>query len=304
VSSAAVPGLADLVGTDPDLELLASGFIFTEGPVWHPFEHKLMFSDIPADKRWQWTDEEGAALAAWPSAKSNGMTYDAALNLIICEHSTSRLTRHRVDGRVEVLAAEYDGKQLNSPNDVIVAADGSIYFTDPTYGRNEKFGVEGPPQLDYRGVYRVSPDGPLELLADDFEEPNGLCLSPDESRLYVNDSPRAHIRAFELREDGRLGRESVFADSIGNGVFADGIVDGMKCDVSGNVWVTGPEGIWVFDPSGNRLGIVRIPELVGNFHWGGDDWSTLFVCASTGLYQMHTGISGRREPFMDAARTR
>lgn len=296
-------GLIDLVGRYPEVELLAADFRFIEGPVWHPLRQELLFSDIPADERWRWTAEQGAVLAATPTRRANGMTYDAALNLLVCEHSTSSLVRFDSSGKRTVLASTFEGAELNSPNDVIVAGDGSAFFTDPIYGRNEEFGINRPLPGNVRGVYRLAPDGRLELLVDDFDQPNGLCLSPDGTRLYVNDSPRAHIRVFDLRGDGRLVNGAIFADSIGTGVFGEGIVDGMKCDAFGNVWVTGPGGIWVIDAAGERLGVVPIPEEVGNLHWGGADWSWVFVCASTKLYRFRTHVAGSPEPFMKAAGT-
>jgi gluconolactonase len=294
-------GLTDLLGAAPKLERLASGFRFTEGPVWHPVRQELLFSDIPADERWRWSAARGAERIACPTNKGNGMTYDAELNLLVCEHSSSRLVRFDPAGGCEVLATEYDGLELNSPNDVIVAVDGSVFFTDPTFGRNDEFGVARPVRHKVRGVYRLPPGEALELVADDFDEPNGLCLSPDGSRLYVNDSPRALIRVFDRDPDGRVTGGAPFADGIGTGVFGEGIVDGMKCDALGNVWVSGPGGVWVFDAGGSHLGVVDVPEEVGNLHWGGPDWSDLYVCASGGLYRLPTEVSASREPFMEAA---
>ncbi|MDQ1712118.1 MAG: gluconolactonase [Frankiaceae bacterium] len=295
------PGLRDLVGAAPAVEPLASGFRFTEGPVWHPVRGDLVFSDIPADERWRWTPERGAERIAHPTRKGNGMTYDAELRLLVCEHSSSCVVRFDGEGRREVLASSYEGLELNSPNDVIVAPDGSVLFTDPTFGRNDEFGIQRAVRHELRGVYRLPPGGGLQLLADDFEEPNGLCLSPDGSRLYVNDSPGAQIRCLDRDTDGSVSNGVLFADGIGTGVFGEGIVDGMKCDALGNVWVTGPGGVWVFDPDGGHLGVVDVPEEVGNLHWGGPDWSHLYICASHGLYRLRTGVTGSREPFMGPA---
>jgi gluconolactonase len=200
----------------------------------------------------------------------------------------------------EVLASHYGGKELNSPNDIVVHSSGAIYFSDPTYGRMPGFGVEREQDLDFQGVYCIPPGGgELTLLVDDFVQPNGLCFSPDESLLYINDTDRAHIRVFDVGGDGTISNGRVFADGIGTGDLATGeLVDGMKCDERGNVWVTGPKGVWVFSPSGEHLGVIEIPENVGNIHWGGPDWSWLFVPACTSVYRVKTKVSGRREPFM------
>jgi gluconolactonase len=181
-----------------------------------------------------------------------------------------------------------------------VHSNGAIYFTDPTYGRMPGFGIEREQDLDFQGVYRLEPGGEEpQLLVDDFVQPNGLCFSPDESLLYINDTDRAHIRVFDVADDGTISNGRVFAEGIGTGdLEAGGLVDGMKCDERGNIWVTGPEGVWAFSPDGGHLGIVEIPESVGNIHWGGPDWSWLFVPATTSVYRVQTNVSGRREPFM------
>lgn len=300
MTAPAAAGLTDLVGRRPEVELLGAGFRFVEGPVWHPLRRELLFNDIPGDARWRWTAADGPALATEPTRRANGMTYDADLNLLVCEHSTSSLVSFDSRGRRTVLVSRFEGAELNSPNDVVVAPDGSALFTDPIYGRSQEFGIQRPLPMDIRGLYRLTPERRLELLVDDFDQPNGLCISPDGARLYVNDSPRAHIRVFELGEDG-LGSGAIFAERIGTGVFGEGIVDGMKCDALGNVWVTGPGGIWVIDADGRPLGVVPVPEEVGNLHWGGADWSWMFVCASTKLYRFRTRVSGSLEPFMKAA---
>jgi gluconolactonase len=258
---------------------------------------------MPADTRRRWDEQNGVTEIAKPSNKGNGMTLDAQGRLIVCEHSTSSVVRMNPDGTGadrEVLATHYKGKELNSPNDVIVHSSGAICFSDPTYGRMPGFGVERPQDLDFQGVYRIPPDGgDPQLLVDDFGQPNGLCFSPDESLLYINDTDRAHIRVFDVAGDGSIENGRVFAEGIGTGdLAAGGLVDGMKCDEHGNVWVTGPDGVWVFSPSGTHLGVVEIPESVGNIHWGGPDWSWLFVPASTSVYRVKTKVRGRHEPFM------
>jgi gluconolactonase len=294
--------LAELVDENVEIEQLGSGFTFTEGPIWNP-DGFLLFSDMPADTRRRWDEQGGVRVVASPSNKGNGMTLDSQGRLIVCEHSTSSVARIDPDGSGsgrEVLASHYQGKELNSPNDVVVHSSGSIYFTDPTYGRMPGFGVEREQDLDFQGVFRIPPGGgDTQLLAGDFGQPNGLCFSPDESLLYVNDTDRAHIRVFDVQGDGSLASGRLFAENIGTASLEKGdLVDGMKCDERGNIWVTGPSGVWVFGADGEHLGIVGIPESVGNLHWGGPGWSWMYVTASTGLYRFKTKTSARREPFM------
>jgi gluconolactonase len=295
--------LHELVDANAEVEQIGTGFTFTEGPIWNPTGRYLLFSDMPGDTRRRWDEAAGVREVAKPSNKGNGMTLDANGRLLVCEHSTSSVVRMDPDGAGggrEVLASHYQGKELNSPNDIIVHSSGAIYFTDPTYGRMPGFGIERDQDLDFQGVYRIPPGGgELMLLVDDFVQPNGLCLSPDESLLYINDTDRAHIRVFDVGGNGTISNGRVFAEGIGTGDLATGeLVDGMKCDEHGDVWVTGPRGVWVFSPTGEHLGVVEIPENVGNIHWGGPDWSWLFVPASTSVYRVHTKVSGRREPFM------
>jgi gluconolactonase len=291
--------LLELLDEGTEAERLASGFTFTEGPIWHQREQALYFSDMPGDVRRRWKEGDGVTEVMRPSNKGNGMTFDADGNLLVCEHVTSSVVREHPDGRRDTLATHYQGKYLNSPNDLVVHSDGSVYFSDPTYGRMPVFGIERAQELGFQGVYRIPPGGGgLRLLVDDFAQPNGLCFSPDESLLYVNDTERALIRVFDVAADGGLAGDRLFASDIGRGVLAEGVVDGMKCDERGNVWVSGPEGVWVFSPSGEHLGVVEIPENVGNLHWGGDGWRDLFVCASTSLYRVRSKVAGRREPFM------
>jgi gluconolactonase len=293
--------LLELVDENAEVERLGTGFTFTEGPIWNP-EGFLLFSDMPGDVRRRWDEQDGVREVANPSNKGNGMTLHEG-RLLVCEHVTSSLVAMDPDGTGsgrEVLASHWGDKELNSPNDVIVASDGAIYFSDPTYGRMPGFGLEREQDLDFQGVYRLPPGGgDLELMADDFAQPNGLCFSPDESILYVNDTDHAHIRAFDVAEDGSISNSRVLADGIGTGDLASGeLVDGMKCDERGNVWVTGPGGVWVIDPSGEHLGVVEVPENVGNLNWGGPDWNWLFIPASTSMYRVQCKVSGNRLPYM------
>ena len=291
--------LADLLASDEPAEQVATGFGFTEGPIWMP-DGSLHFSDLVENKRRRWHPTEGVTVLRDPSDICNGMTLDSKGRLVVCEHITSRMVRESPDGTTEVMATHYDGKELNSPNDVVVASDDSIIFTDPDWGRTlEMVGVLRDVELDFRGVFRAPADGgETQLLMDDFGQPNGLCFSPDESVLYVNDTPRAHIRAFDVGPDYRLSNGRVFAENIGEGDMTVGVVDGMKCDALGNVYVTGPEGIWVFSPDGEKLGVIEIPEVTGNLNWGDADWKTLYIAASSSIYRLPMAVSGNLLPYM------
>jgi gluconolactonase len=272
------------------LERLAGGFGFTEGPVWRPEEGALHFSDIPASRRYRWHPVDGVGVVREPNDKGNGMTLDADGNLLVCHHATSTLVRER-GGTREIVASHWQGRELNSPNDVVVRSDGTIYFTDPTYGRHAApYGVARDQELDFQGVYRVAPGGTLHLEADDFTLPNGLCLSPDETLLYVNDTAHSHIRVFDVDADGSLAHGRAFF-AIGSTIPGEE-VDGMKCDEHGTIYVTGPGGIWVISAEAQLLGTIAVPETVGNLAWGGGDGLTLFVCASTSLYALRMAVRG------------
>jgi gluconolactonase len=290
----------DLIDVYAAVGQLGTGFTFTEGPVWHPVDHYLLFSDMPADVRRRWDARGGVREVRRSSNKHNGLTYDADLNLIVCEHATSSLVRERPDGRREIIASHFEGQELNSPNDVCVRSDGSIYFSDPWYGRMPVYGVERPRRLGFQGVYRVPPGGgPLQLLVDRnrFEQPNGLCFSPDEKLLYVNDTVKCVIWVYEVNADGGLSSGRMFASGI-RSELEQGVPDGMKCDVQGNVWVTAPGGLWVYSPGGSLLGRVRVPEPAANLAWGGEDFHTLFVTATHSVYTVKTKVAPRTEPYM------
>jgi gluconolactonase len=295
--------LGRLVDENVEVEQLGTGFTFTEGPIWNPDGQFLLFSDMPADTRRRWDERGGVQVVASPSNKGNGMTLDANGRLIACEHSTSSLVRMDAVGTGsgrEVLASHYEGKELNSPNDVVVKSDGSIWFSDPWYGRMPVFGVERERELGWQGVFRLPPGGDPALVVDkdEYEQPNGLCFSPDESLLYINDSPKAWIKVYDVGSDGTLSNGRMFFEGIGSGVIEEGIADGMKCDEEGNIWVTGPGGVWVISAGGEHLGVIKIPENTGNLAWGGPDWHTLYIPSSTSLYAVETKVGPRREPYM------
>jgi gluconolactonase len=298
------PEFHELLDVNAPVTRAATGFTFTEGPIWHPVGQYLLFSDMPGDVRRR-LDAQGVTEVARPSNKGNGMTYDAELNLIVCEHATSSVVRIRPNGQREVLASHFEGKELNSPNDVCIRSDGSIYFSDPWYGRMPGFGVERPRELGWQGVFRIPPGSTSrepQLVTSRylFGQPNGLCFSPDEKLLYVNDTEQANIRVFDVRPDGSLSEGRLFASGIKDPA-RPGVPDGMKCDERGNVWVTAPGGLWVFNPSGRLIGQVEIPEEAANLHWGGPDWHTLHVCATTSVYTLRTKIGPRKEPFMSSS---
>jgi gluconolactonase len=288
--------LLDLLDADAELEPLGDGFIFTEGPVWVADGAYLLFSDTPASRRLRWDESGGIREVAAPTSLGNGMTLDGECRLVVCEGETGSVVRMdpRGDGSGRtVLAGHHDGRRLNSPNDVVVRSDNSLYFTDSWWPN--RLGRTLEQELDFQGVFRVVDGGDPELMIGDMDFPNGLCFSPDETLLYVNDSTPGRIRVFDVAPDGSISNDRVFIDGLTDD---SGHVDGMKCDERGNVWVTGPGGVWILDPTGTPLGVVGTPARTGNIHWGGPDWSWLFVACSSSIYRLRTRVAGRREPFM------
>ncbi|HRJ44026.1 MAG TPA: SMP-30/gluconolactonase/LRE family protein [Caldilineaceae bacterium] len=268
-------------------EKLAGGFQFTEGPIWQA-DGSLLFSDIPANRIYRWTPETGAQVWREPTGNSNGLTLDREGRLIACEHSGRRVSRTEADGSVAAIAAHFNGGKLNSPNDVVVKSDGVVYFTDPPYGIQP-----AEREQPVNGVYRILADGALELLVDDFDRPNGLAFSPDESVLYIDDSPRRHVRAFDVQPDGSLANSRIIADMDHP---QPGSPDGMKIDAEGHLYVTGATGVWVFEPDGELLGVVVTPERPANCAWGDDDRQSLYITAQTSLYRVRTKVAGVRRP--------
>jgi gluconolactonase len=311
VGGAAKAAMDTLIERGAELRRLGEGYLFTEGPVWSVQDQCLTFSDIPGDTRWRWTESAGMEVDRSPCFKANGLVFDLDGELIACDQVTSMVVRYRRDGGTEVVAFHHRGTYLNSPNDIITRrADGALYFTDPDFGRwNDWIGQERSRTMGYRGVYRAPAaggDGAAELLVvpGEFDQPNGLCFSPDETLLYVNDSPRAHIKVFDVAADGTLSGGRIFREGLGRTQAGDddsrseaerhaelheaGALDGMKCDELGNIWTTGPGGIWVFSPDGEHVGSMKTPEVAGNLTWGGSDLHTLFLMTTTTVHAVRT----------------
>lgn len=286
------PRISDVVDPSATLETLGDGFGFTEGPIWHPHDRHLIFSDIPMNTMYQWTEDSGVSEYRKPSNMANGNTYDHQGRVLTCEHATSRVVRENLDGTIEVLASHWDGKELNSPNDIVVKSDGDIYFTDPTFGRSEPSGVSRELELDFRGVYRIcSETGEFSLLASDFTQPNGLAFNTDESELLVADTPELHVKRFSVNDDGTLSGGEVYLHSTGNGW---GAPDGLKVASSGHIFCAGQGGVHIYEPEeGVCLGVIQTPAFCANFTWGGDDMKTFFLTSSNHLYQIPLKVSGK-----------
>jgi gluconolactonase len=273
-------------------ERLATGFVFTEGPLWDP-EGFYYFVDIRRSNLHRLTPGKEPELIRANTGEGNGTTFDLQGRLVICEGGNRRVTRWSSDGRSEILVDRYEGKRLNRPNDVVCRSDGSLYFTDP--------GLRVPlaeREVPYAGVYRIAPDGTTTLVAD-CEYPNGLAFSPDERVLYVaNTRWTQYIHALELDAGGRLLRRRIFAGMSSD--ETEGVPDGMKVDVEGRVYCTGPGGTWVFAPDGSRLGIIRTPEVPANVAFGGPDLKTLFFTARTSIYSLRVKVPGQPHPWYRA----
>jgi gluconolactonase len=270
-------GLKTILAEGARVEKVAGGYKFTEGPVWHR-EGYLLFSDIPSNQILKLDREGKVTVFREPSGNANGNTYDRQGRLLSCEHGNRRVSRTERDGTITTVADRFEGKRLNSPNDIVVRRDGQIYFTDPPYGIRPQ-----DSELGFWAAYRLDRDGKLHLIAKDFERPNGIAFSPDEKRLYVNDTQRNHIRVFAVKEDGSTTGGEVWAVMKAEG--REGGADGMKVDRRGNVYCTGPGGVWVFSPQGKHLGTIVAPEVPANVGFG-DDGRTLYMTARTGLYKV------------------
>lgn len=281
------PALLDLVAEDVEIKKLADGFRFTEGPVWNKEEGYLLFSDIPANTIYKWRPGEQVSVFREPSNNSNGLTYDAAGNLLMAEHSGRKIARLDPDGQYEAVVREYKGTRLNSPNDLIVHSNGAIYFTDPPYG----LPADASDTLGIFGVYRFH-KGKTTLIDEDLYRPNGLALSPDERTLYVanSDRPKKYMK-YPVSKGGKVGKGSLFFNA--SGLPGNGNPDGIKVDELGNLFATGPGGVLVFASNGRQLGTIRFPETPSNLAFGGPEGKTLFVTARTGLYAVELKVAGK-----------
>lgn len=287
------PELEKIIDASAPIQHLADGFGGAqgpaEGPLWWKEGRYLLFSDIHNSRRLKYVPGQGVSVVQEPTNRANGLTRDLQGRLLACEHDTRRVTRQELDGSLTVIANSFQGRRFNRPNDVVVKSDGAIYFTDP-------WTSPLPPEqwdLTFGGVYRLTPDlGTLSLLVDDFVLPNGLAFSPDEQVLYINDTRRRHIRAFDVMPNGMLARQTdrIFADLSGD---EPGVPDGMKVDVEGNVYCGGAGGIWILSPHGKKLGrIAHGAPATTNVAFGGDDWKTLYFTSRTHLGAVAVKIPG------------
>lgn len=298
------PALSRIVPSGARIEKVASGFVFIEGPVWVGRDAGyLLFSDVRGNAIWRWSARDQVTpfrkpvfSGEHPSGRpvgSNGLTLDGAGRLLACEHGNRRISRTEEDGSITVLVDRYRGKRLNSPNDLVYRSDGSLYFTDPPYGLlNQDDHPEK--ELPFNGVFRLTTGGELQLLVDDLTRPNGLAFSPDERILYIahSDPARKLWMRYEVRADGGLANGRVFYDVTEE--KAEGLPDGLKVDREGNLYCTGPGGIWIFSPQGKHLGTIQPSEIPANCAWGGGDGKTLYMTARTGLYRVRLNIEGIR----------
>jgi gluconolactonase len=282
----------NLIQEDAELEPIVTGLGgISEGTIWHPTENILVFSDLTAGIVYRWSEAEGQSILRRPSNITNGNFIDRQGRVVSCEHATSCVSRIESDGRrVTVLVSRYQGKEFNSPNDIVVDSRDRIWFTDPHYGRtNPRVGILRDREIEFQGVYRFDPDGSLTLVADDFLQPNGLCFTPDEQTLLINDTDRRHIRRYTVNNDGSLSGGEVFAELIGD---EPGKPDGMKVDSQGNVYCTGPAGIHVLNAQGRILGVIRTPVLTRNFCFGGRDGRDLFLASSETIFRLRMRAVG------------
>jgi gluconolactonase len=304
------PALDEIVSADAKIEKLAGGFLFTEGPIWvsrsEESDGYLLFSDPNNNLIYRWTQDgqlsvfmtksgyRGMDIGEYGQPGSNGLTLDRQGRLTINQHGNRRVVRMEKNGQLTVMADHYDGKRLNSPNDLVYKSDAALYFTDPPFGL-PKFFDDPRRELPYSGVYRVSPDGKkVQLLTTDLKGPNGLAFSPDEKYFYVDDwdAEKKIIMRYEVQADGTLANGKVFFDVTS--AEGEDALDGMKIDQKGNLYVSGPGGLWIISPEGKHLGTIVGPEHPHNFAWGDDDGKTLYLCAKTGLYRIRLNIPGIR----------
>jgi len=278
------PKFWELVGHDASLTRVASGFGFTEGPVWDE-RGFLYVSDEEQNKIFK-VLEDGGKEEVISLGDPDGNTYDRQGRLIDCASMLRSIIAVTPEGKYEVLASKFEGKKFNSPNDIIVGPDGALYFSDPTLDL-----VKGETQeIPFQGVYRLDEKGQVRLLTKELTQPNGLAFSPDGKRFYVDDSKQHNIRVYDVAPDGSLGNGRIFGTEVGGP--HEGVPDGMRVDEAGNLYVTGPKGIWVWDAEGHHLGTIEMPEQPANFNWGDADYGTLYITATTSVYKLRTRARG------------
>jgi len=278
------PEFWELIAKDSKLELVSGGMGFTEGPVWDPGGF-IYVSDEVQNKIFRiYPDGHKEELISL--GDPDGNTYDAQHQLIDCASVLRAIIRVKSDGTYTVLADRYRSKRLNSPNDVVIGPDSAIYFTDPT----SDLPKDQKQELDFKGVFRLDANGKVRLLTKELTEPNGLAFSPDGKRLYVDDSTQRNIRVYDFQPDGTLRNGRMFGEEPGG--KGEGVPDGMRVDQAGNLYVTGPGGIWVWSPDGHHLGTIIVPEQPANLAWGDSDWKTLYITATTSLYKIKTNATG------------
>ena len=283
-------GITEILSSE-EAKQEATGFQFTEGPLWVPEHECLLFSDIPADTIYRWDPGKGAEVYRRSSNHANGLTLDNAGNVLACEHSGRRVSIAPFGGEPEPLAEMYDEKRFNSPNDIVVASTDAVYFTDPDYGLLSQGEGEEARELDVMATYRVATNGAVQRVAEQFDKPNGLVFSPVETQMYIADSGARKIYRYTVFADGALSSEGeLFCDMSDDA--RSGVPDGMKVDEEGRLWTTGPGGLWVISADGDIVGQIELDEQPANLAWGGADFSTLFVTARTGLYSIDTSVRG------------
>ncbi len=297
------PALDKIVPAGAKVEKIVGNQRFTEGPVWIREGGYLLFSDLPANAIFKWAP--GGTVTAFRKEifagphpdgvqiGSNGLTLDRQGRVVMAEHGNRRISRIEKNGKVTVLADRYEGKRLNSPNDVVGKRNGDIYFTDPTgLYRTYPEGPDKPkPELDFNGVYRISSAGKLELLTKDVPYPNGIAFSPDEKKLYLASSrPEKFWMVFDVKGDGTLANGKKFYDATKEP--GEAVPDGMKVDSAGSLYMTGPGGLLIFSPEGKHLGTIQVPEIASNCAWGDADWKMLFITARTSVYRIKLNIAG------------
>src|ERR1700722_328090 len=274
----------ELIPKGAKLELVAGGMGFTEGPAWEPAGPRYVRQEINNKIYRVYPDGHKDELISL--GDPDGNTYDGHRQLIDCASVLRAIIRIKPDGTFTVLADHYQGKRLNSPNDVVIGPDGAIYFTDPT----SDLPKDQKQELDFKGVFRLDAQGQVTLLTKELTEPNGLAFSPDGKKLYVDDSSQRNIRVYDFQPDGTLRNGRIFGEERGG--KEEGVPDGMKLDLAGNLYVTGPGGIWVWDPNGHHLGTILLPEQPANLAWGDSDMKTLYITATTSLYKLKTSAPG------------